>query len=338
MIRSMLSIVGVCWCATALAQEAEITPLQTLAEVAAQVEENVAAFDNFSCEFDVSIGLLETPAYQRDAKLAEVDGVGHGVWAKQGASELFDFRQEGESPWNWIGRLPMGPLIYTEGWIRSSDFDLLIHKYGIITSAPDPKFHPRMDPFALFHTGEGESNARLLELLRQFIKLQDAQAEVSFAATKTPDGRHFRYQLQTSERYLTLVFPTGSPGLPTFVSYATRSSDDAEWLTSRIYVAAAKTVEGVGVFPERIVVIYPSEDTLIWELKSLADRQPTAEELTYTADRDLQVMRAGIHRSTIVEQGQTITPDLLPELYKSLEYRPPEVTEQTEAEKNMAKP
>lgn len=328
MVRGTLAIFAVCWSTTALAQEAELTPLKTAAELAARVEENNAAFDCFYCEFDVTYGYVKDLEDQKIGQLTDASDVGHGVWAKQGPIELFDFRLTTDSKWDGARRR-VGPQAYPDVMLRSPDFELLIRNRGTITSAPDPNFHPSMDPLSLFSMVDGEYNVRLPELLRQFDS--QGEAEVDFVAARTPDGRYLRYEVRNHDREVTAAFPVRSPGLPTFVSYGTRVGESDVWKRSRLYVVAAIRFEGGGVFPRRILIIDPASnnwseqlpaDAFLWELKKLERREPTAAELTYVTDRKLMIKRAGIARATYVQEQAPIAADDLPGLYEQLDYKP----------------
>ncbi|UUO06738.1 hypothetical protein M4951_00135 [Blastopirellula sp. J2-11] len=356
MMRRSLLIVGIC-CAAMTAQAQEARP--TLSQLTEATAANIAAFDNFYCQFDVQIGLVLYNDSFQEIQFDHVNGVGHGVWAKQGPVEVYDFRQEGESKWDNTGRFSYGPLIYTEALIRTPGFQLHLKKNGTITSAPNADFRPRLDPLSLFHMVEGEHNVRLPDLLGRFVKEEAADAA---AASRIPNLAvyHLNDQAQklehlkvvTDERNMALDFAAGDYALPKMIGYSYANSEGSPWRAWRQHLLETESIEGVGTFPKKMIVLHPQAAGerplqaanwrnrekkwahvaygLLWELKTIECREPTADELTYTADRDLPILRAGFARVTYVNEDETITPESLPEIYKLLVNKPPKKDEQEE--------
>ncbi|EAQ80751.1 hypothetical protein [Blastopirellula marina] len=356
MMRGSLLFVGVC-CAVMTAQAQEAQP--TLSQLTAASAANIAAFDNFYCQFDVQIGLVLYNDSFQEIQFDHVNGVGHGVWAKKGLVELYDFRQEGESKWDNTGGFSYGPLIYTEALIRTPGFQLHLKKNGTITSAPNADFHPRLDPLSLFHMVEGEQNVRLPDLLARFAKEQAADAaaasripNVAIYYLANPERKLDHVKAVTDERNLSLDFAAGDYALPKMIGYSYANSEGSPWRDWRQHILETESIEGVGTFPKKMIVIHPQAAGerplqaanwrnqgkkwahvaygLLWQLKTIEYREPTADELTYRADRDLPIFRAGFARVTYVNEDETITPESLPEIYKLLVNKPPQKTEQEE--------
>lgn len=362
------------WCCLLVVAAAEESQA-TLDDLTAATTANIAAFDNFYCQFDVKIGKALYEGEFKNLTFDHVSGVGHGVWAKKGPIEVYDFRQEGESKWERTNFFAYGPLIYTEGLIRYPGFQLHIKKNAVITSAPNADFHPRMDPLSLHHMVEGDWNTRLSELLARFVLERDSEVganlrkpDVDFYVTQLNEGKTDQFRVITEDRNLTLQFAAGDYAFPKAVGYSYRKSEGSPWRTWWMHVLETEVVEGVGAFPKKVIVIHPQiageqplqvrnwqgrftkaptvAYALLWELKTVECREPTADELTFTADRDLPVMRAGFARVTYVKEKESVTPDQLPGLFESLanklpKRKNPEGDDEEDAEesqKNEVKP
>ncbi|MCC9606723.1 hypothetical protein LOC68_16430 [Blastopirellula sp. JC732] len=356
MLRRILGAFVVCCWAAICAHAEEAGP--TLDQLAEKTAANVAAFDNLYCEFDVKIGHATSDKDFRNVSFQKLNGVGHGVWAKKGPIELYDFRQEGESNWEQGTHFAYGPVIYTEALIRYPGYEMRIQKNAVITSAPNDGCHPRMDPLSLFHIVEGELNTRLPELLSQLVLERDSEVganmpkpQVSLERSQDERLKLEQFRIITPDRNVTIEFEMRNYGCPTYVDYSYRKSEGTAWRKWRMYVLDVARIDGVGMFPKKILIVHPEFDlesarrlanrgapnfpyVLLWELKTVECREPTADELTFKADRDLPVMRAGFARVTYVNEDETITPDQLPGLFKELQNKPPKKPGAEEEEKS----